>query len=152
MFPSCASSKRKKSLPKVYDSLEAKQMAEEIKDANSVDEDFDQIDSIQDFETQPAIDIEPEVLADLMNSDNSIYNEMNEHVKDAKEPDQALGALETSETELVQVNNNESQDSGHDLFDQRTTQANRDDVLNVSSSPVKLPPQNVSDRKEIVLP
>ena len=48
-----------------------------IKEVNSIDEDFNQVDTIEEFETQPAIDIEPD----------SIYNEMNEHVKDAKEPD-----------------------------------------------------------------
>lgn len=72
----------------MQDSFEAKLlMAEEIKEVNSIDEDFNQVDTIEEFETQPAIDIEPEVLADLMNSDDSIYNEMSEHVKDAKEPD-----------------------------------------------------------------
>ena len=77
---------------KVNSSVAVKELENEIEDANSLKNSQDP-ETIETFDTQAPIDIEPDIKTDLMKSDDSIYDELSKHiskqssgvVQDAKE-------------------------------------------------------------------
>lgn len=152
------------------DSFEAEKMAQEIDDSNSLSEDSDQIETFGEFQTQPALNIEPEIVAELLRSDDSIYDQLvnsQEQKNNSNCPKQNLndanGAIKSeqfneslkAEATLEEFNNeHDSQGSGSDLFSPSTASASKNHANepDSSNSPVKLFSQEASEKFEFRLP
>ena len=104
-----------------------KELENEIEDVNSLKDSQDP-EVIETFDTQAPIYIEPDIIADLMKSDDSIYDELSDDEKKPISKQSSVVVQDVKESKMIttdsmnpskknpQTEKADSQDSSNDLF------------------------------------